>query len=162
MCFNAASALLPSVRDLLVMWVEELVMERIKLRSSTFPSAPDDLLGRSQRRRLSSEEMKHNFSVQPADDTPFGRPRNLLCSCVRCKWTFQVSPDNGTIVAFNNVGQPLEGVEAKKRIATFATGPCPAFADFPEYEEANEKARPHSLLERIHPLLHLFGLDRVA
>jgi hypothetical protein len=105
--------------------------------------------------------MKHAFSVQPVD-IPFGSPRELLCSCVRCKWTFQVSPDTGSIIAFNNVGQPLEGSEATKRIATFAEGPCPAFADFPEYEEANEKPRPHTFRDRIHPLLHLFGLDRVA
>jgi hypothetical protein len=133
-------------------------MERVRLHSSTFPSASVDLPRRPERRRLSLEEMKHNFSVQPVD-IPFGRPRELLCSCVRCKWTFQVSPDTGSIIAFNNVGQPLEGAEATKRIATFAEGPCPAFADFPEYQEANESPRPHTFLERLSPLLHLFGLD---
>jgi len=137
-------------------------MERIRLRSSTFPSAADEFPGRRPRRRLSEQEMKHNFSVEPVDNIPFGSPRELLCSCVRCKWTFQVSPDTGSIIAFNNVGQPLEGAEARKRIATFAQGPCPAFADFAEYEEASEKPRPHTFRDRIHPLLHLFGFDRVA
>ena len=136
-------------------------MERVKLRSSTFPPPPArDADGiNPQRRRLSIEEMKHNFAVQPVHQTQFGRPRELLCSCVRCKWSFQVSPDTGSIVAFNNVGEPLVGAEAQKRIDTFATGPCPAFADFPEYAQARDTSRPHTLIERLHPLLHLLGLD---
>ena len=133
-------------------------MERVRLPSSTFPSVTEDFLRWPERRRLRPEEMKHNFSVQPVD-IPFGSPRELLCSCVRCKWTFQVSPDTGSIIAFNNVGQPLEGTEATRRIATFAEGPCPAFADFPEYQEANGGPRPHTFRERLSPLLHLFGLD---
>ncbi len=73
-----------------------------------------------------------------------------------------MSPDTGSIVAFNNVGQPIEGHEAEKRIATFAEGPCPAFAGFPEYEEVQETPPRHGLRERLHPLMHLLGLDRSA
>ena len=143
-------------------------MERIRLRGSnlTPPAAQDshtDANGhRDGRHRLSAEEMKHNFAVQPARESAFGSPRELLCSCVRCKWTFQVSPDTGSIVAFNNVGQPIEGHEADKRIATFAEGPCPAFAALPEYEELGERPRRGAIRERLHPLLHLLRLDRSA
>ena len=136
-------------------------MERQRVRRSDLTSPPAesarDVIGGPH--RLTAPEMKHNFAVQPAREAAFGSPRELLCSCVRCKWSFQVSPDTGSIVAFNNVGQPLEGAEADKRIASFAEGPCPAFAGLPEYEELVEAPRHHGLRQRLHPLLHLLGID---
>jgi|HubBroStandDraft_1064217.scaffolds.fasta_scaffold197220_2 hypothetical protein len=105
---------------------------------------------------LTRDEMKHSFALQPLSDAAFGSAREFLCHCVRCKWTFQVSPDRGTIVAFNNVGEPLDGAEATRRIATFAEGPCPAFAGFPEYDDARDAQQHHSILQ---PILHLLGLD---
>jgi hypothetical protein len=140
-------------------------MERIRLRRSHLPSPPTDHpdadMDRTERRHLSSEDMKHNFAVQRAEESAFGSPREMICFCVRCKWTFQVSPDTGSILAFNNVGEPLEGREAEKRVASFAEGPCPAFAGFPEYEEARE-ATHGGIRERLQPLWHLLGLDRSA
>jgi len=45
-----------------------------------------------------------------------------------------------------------------KRIATFAEGPCPAFADFPEYDEVREAHKPAGILKRLHPVRHLLGI----
>ena len=133
-------------------------MERLRFRRSNLPSPPSHAdADRIEHRRLSAEAMKHNFAIQRADESTFGSPRELICACVRCKWTFQVSPDTGSIIAFNNVGEPLEGPEADKRVATFAEGPCPAFAGFPEYEEARD-AGHGGIRERLQPIWHLLGL----
>lgn len=140
-------------------------MERRKIPRSVLPYGlknPDMSGGQERTHRLSPEAMKHSFAVQQMEETHLGAAREFLCHCVRCKWTFQVSPDHGTIVAFNNVGEPLEGSEAEKRIATFASGPCPAFADFAEYDDARAPQKPRGLMHRLHPLLHLIGLDRAA
>src|SRR5579862_5997472 len=98
-------------------------MEHLRFRRH--PSPPPD--AEPSEPHLTADEMKHRFALQPLNDSAFGSPREFVCHCVRCKWTFRVSPDRGSIVAFNNVGEPLEGPEAEKRIATFAEGPCPAF-----------------------------------
>jgi hypothetical protein len=85
------------------------------------PSSSADLNGREQ--HLSPDEMKHNFALQAINEIAFGSAREFLCHCVRCKWTFQVSSDHGTIVAFNNVGEPLDGAEANSapRIRSLST-----------------------------------------
>jgi hypothetical protein len=141
---------------------EETVMEliRFRRRNLTEPD-PDPKMedGHEPEHHLSADDMKHRFALQPLNDSAFGSAREFLCHCIRCKWTFQVNPDRGSIVAFNNVGEPLEGAEATRRIATFAEGPCPAFADFSEYADAREAHRPPRLLDRLHPVLHLLGLD---
>jgi len=105
--------------------------------------------------------MKHYFALEPINKSAFGSSREFLCHCVRCKWTFRVNPDRGTIAALNDVGEPLDGVEATRRIDTFAEGPCPAFVGFPEYEDARDAQQQHhhSILERLHPILHFLGLD---
>jgi hypothetical protein len=134
-------------------------MENLRLRR-LHPSPPETEDNESREHHLARDDMKHNFALQPLSDAAFGSAREFLCHCVRCKWTFQVSPDRGTIVAFNNVGEPLEGAEALRRIETFAEGPCPAFAGFPEYDDARDTQEPHhGIRERLHPLLHFFGLD---
>ena len=141
-------------------------MERIRFRRSNLPSpstARDSTRGvndNSDHRHLSAEDMKHRFALQPVNESAFGSPREFICHCVRCKWTFQVSPDRGSIVAFNNVGEPLDGPEATKRVATFANGPCPAFADFAEYAEVREAHNHEGILKKLHPVLHILGLDR--
>ncbi len=147
-------------------------MERIRFSRSnlTSPSAARDsdakvIEHEDRSHHLSAEEMKHRFALQPINESAFGSAREVLCHCIRCKWTFQVSPDRGSIIAFNNVGEPLEGVEATKRIATFANGPCPAFADFSEYEEVREAHKSGSILKKLHPvrqLLGILGLDDTA
>jgi len=113
---------------------------------------------------LSPTEMKHSFAVQPVRSprSKRGWQGEFLCHCVRCKWTFQVNPESGSIIAFNNVNEPLAGDEALKRVASFAAGPCPAFADFPGYQEAREATRPKPIRERLQPILHLLGFDRAA
>ena len=129
-------------------------MENQKLRRpQPSPPASDS---HTYRHHLAPEEMKHSFALQLLNDGPFGSPREFLCHCVRCKWTFKVNPERGTVVAFNNVGEPLAGPEATRRIDTFAEGPCPAFAGFPEYDDARDALEHHGIL---HPILHFFGLD---
>jgi hypothetical protein len=127
-----------------------------------------DLVGRItvplSQPELSPTDMKHSFAVQPTRGSRSKREwqGDFLCHCVRCKWTFQVNPDHGSIIAFNNVNEPLAGAEASKRVASFPEGPCPAFADFPGYQEAREAARPKPLREKLHPILHLLGLEWAA
>ena len=130
-------------------------MEHLRFRRH--PSPPPD--AEPAQPHLTADEMKHSFALQPLNDSTFGSAREFVCHCVRCKWTFRVSPDRGSIVAFNNVGEPLDGPEAEKRIATFAEGPCPAFASFPEYEDAREAHQQHGIL---YPILHFLGLDHSA
>ena len=138
-------------------------MERIRLRRfdllSPHANNSDSSDSHDDTHRLSATDMKHTFALQPINETAFGGAREFLCHCIRCKWTFQVNPDRGSIMAFNNVGEPLEGPEATKRIATFAEGPCPAFADFPEYDEVREAHKPEGILKH---LLGILGLDHPA
>ena len=132
--------------------MENLKLRRLEVSPPAFTA--------HERPQLSREEMKHNFALQPVD-TAFGSSREFLCHCVRCKWTFKVNPDRGAIVAFNNIGEPLDGVEADRRIETFAEGPCPAFAGFPEYDETREaQQNPHHGI--LQPILHFLGLDHPA
>jgi len=133
--------------------MEQLVLRRLHLSPPETEDRPDQ---EDREHHLSRDEMKHSFALQPLSDAAFGSAREFLCHCVRCKWTFQVSPDRGTIVAFNNVGEPLDGAEATRRIATFAEGPCPAFAGFPEYDDARDAQQHHRILQ---PILHFLGLD---
>lgn len=143
-------------------------MERIRFRPFHLPSAspnhdsdPEGHGGNDRERHLSASEMKHRFALQLVKESALGNPREYLCHCIRCKWTFQVSPDRGSVVAFNNIGEPLDGPEATKRVATFADGPCPAFADFPEYEVIR-KGRTEGILKKLYPVLRTLGLDNAA
>ena len=135
-------------------------MERMELRRFNLSSPPDRDPdpkvdeGQNSAGHLSAEDMKHRFAVQPLNESTLGSRREFLCHCIRCKWTFQVSPESGWIVAFNNVAEPLAGAEATRRIATFAEGPCPAFADFPEYEEACREHKHHAIHHAIRDKLH--------
>jgi hypothetical protein len=137
-------------------------MERIRFLRSILPSARDRAADakpsecRSTDRHLPDSGMRHMFALQPLEESAFGE---FLCHCVRCKWTFQIAPERVSVVAINNVGEPIEGAEARKRIATLAEGPCPAFADFPGYEKACAASRHHPIRDNLHALLFLLGLD---
>jgi len=114
-----------------------------------------------QRRRLSAEEMQHSFSMRPAQDTSAGHAGEYLCHCVRCKWTFQVNPEKGSILALDDAGLRLVGAEATKRINSFTRGLCPAYSAFPEYAEALAVTH-HGIRAILHPVLRLLGLDSAA
>lgn len=140
-------------------------MERIRFLRSILPSTRDRAADPKPSERRGTEHhvtdngMRHMFALQPLDESAFDSASEFLCHCVRCKWTFQVSRSRASVVAINNVGEPIEGAEALKRIATLAEGPCPAFADLPGYQETIAAIRHHSIRDNLYALLHLIGLD---
>ena len=129
-------------------------MERIRFQT---PRESDRSASQSAPR-----DIKHSFTVESIESS-FGGPREFLSHCTRCKWTFRVNPDRGTIVAYSNDGEPLEEPEASKRIGTFAEGPCPAVDDSPrEWHDTEEDTYSHpGFLERLQPVLHALGFHRV-
>jgi hypothetical protein len=140
-------------------------MERIRFRRLILPSSSDrdSDPAISEKRaddcRLRPDQMRHLFALQSLNEADFDHARGFLCHCVRCKWTFQVSQERNSIVALNNVGEPIEGAEASKRIATLAEGPCPVFANFPYYEQARQATQHHRVRDNLRSLFHLVGLD---
>jgi hypothetical protein len=103
---------------------------------------------------------KHDFAVEQIESS-FGGRREFISHCVRCKWTFRVNPDRGSIVAYDNNGElPLAEPEASRRIDTFAEGPCPALDD--SDADAVHRSDAHvGFLERLQPVLHALGFDRI-
>ena len=117
---------------------------------------PDTAASKAERSR------KHDFTVEQIESS-FGGPREFLSRCARCKWTFHVNPDRGSIVACDSSGAPLTEPEASQRVDTFAEGPCPAIDDSPhDWEDAAEDTYTHpGFLERLQPVLHALGFHRV-
>lgn len=107
--------------------------------------------------RLSRDEMKHNFVMSRVAHPAEEAEGAYRCHCVRCKWSFQVNPENGFIMALDEESRPLFGKEASSRIESFERELCPAFSARPEYREALGTHR--GILAILHPVLHLLGLD---
>ncbi|HXN87428.1 MAG TPA: hypothetical protein VN867_15245, partial [Candidatus Binataceae bacterium] len=103
--------------------------------------------------------LKHDFAVEPIESS-FGGPREFLSYCVRCKWTFRINPDRGSIVAYDHNGAALDEPEASHRVNTFAEGPCPALDDSDTEPLPRADAHP-GFLERLSPVLHALGFDRI-
>jgi hypothetical protein len=112
--------------------------------------------------QAAAHNFKHDFAVEPIEST-FGGPREFLSHCVRCKWTFRVNPDRGSIVAYDHNGAPLDEPEASHRVDTFVEGPCPALHDSDDSDaDAAPRADAHAgFLERLSPVLHALGFDRI-
>ena len=70
----------------------------------------------------------HIFAIRAMEKLPgLFKPRRYLYHCARCKWTFIVNDGRrGSITAVGDGSAKLERDEAARRVATFATGPCPA------------------------------------
>ena len=73
-------------------------------------------------------EMRHNFAIWALrKETDFTRQRHLYY-CVRCKDAFRVDDRSGAVTPLDPHGDPIQGSEAARRLATFGDGPCPAFS----------------------------------
>jgi hypothetical protein len=72
--------------------------------------------------------MGHIFAIRAMEKLPgLFKPRRYLYHCARCKWTFIVNDGRrGLITAVGDGFTALERDEAARRVATFATGPCPS------------------------------------
>jgi hypothetical protein len=72
--------------------------------------------------------MGHIFAIRAMEKLPgLFKPRRYLYHCARCKWSFIVNDGRrGLITAVSDKFVALERDEADRRVATFATGPCPA------------------------------------
>jgi hypothetical protein len=115
-----------------------------------------------RRRKLSLEEMKHNFAIERVESTVYEDKGAFICHCVRCRWAYKVNPEFGSIFALDDVGEPLDdGAEASRRITSFKRGLCPAYGDLPEYAEALTGSH-RGILGILHPVLYLLGLDSAA
>ena len=72
------------------------------------------------------QEQRHSFAIESLPRDPDTKSRPYLYMCVRCKWTFRVNDQPGSIVTIDHNGSPLPEPENSRRVATFAIGPCPA------------------------------------
>ncbi|HYL59939.1 MAG TPA: hypothetical protein VEU51_13805 [Candidatus Acidoferrales bacterium] len=70
----------------------------------------------------------HIFAIRAIEKLPgLFKPRRYLYHCARCKWSFIVNDGRrGLITAVSDKFTALDHDEAARRVATFATGPCPA------------------------------------
>ena len=77
---------------------------------------------------LTSSTAKHVFAIQILDKLPgLFKPHRYLYYCARCKWSFVINDGrSGAITALDADGNRLPGDEARRRLATFAVGPCPS------------------------------------
>lgn len=82
---------------------------------------------RKMRPRFALHETRHNFVIESLSKPGAFRSRPYLYTCMRCKWVFRVNDSPGMIIAVGERGQPLPEPERRRRAATFAQGPCPAF-----------------------------------
>jgi len=75
-----------------------------------------------------SAATKHIFAIKVLDKLPgLFKPHRYLYHCARCKWSFVVNDGrSGVISPVDDDGNPLPHDEARRRVATFALGPCPA------------------------------------
>ena len=72
--------------------------------------------------------LRHSFAIKVLGKLPgLFQPQRYAYYCVRCKWSFVVNDGKrGVITALDECNEPLYGVEAAKRLSTFADGPCPS------------------------------------
>jgi hypothetical protein len=73
-------------------------------------------------------EMRHNFAIWAAKQESPTRRAVHLYYCVRCKQAFSADDRSGSVTPLDPQGNPIQGSEAVKRLATFGQGPCPAFS----------------------------------
>jgi len=75
-----------------------------------------------------SPATKHIFAIKTLDKLPgLFQPHRYLYHCARCKWSFVVNDGrSGAITPVDGDGNPLNEDEARRRVGTFALGPCPA------------------------------------
>ena len=73
-------------------------------------------------------EMRHNFAIWPSRKDAASSHQQHLYYCVRCKEVFSVDDLSGSVTPLDSHGDPIQGTEAAKRLATFSQGPCPAFS----------------------------------
>jgi hypothetical protein len=87
-------------------------------------------------------EMRHNFAIWVLKkDTDFTRQRHLYY-CIRCKQAFSVDDRSRSITPLDPHGDPIQGTEAAKRLATFSQGPCPAFSGLIAGQRLTPKVLP--------------------
>jgi hypothetical protein len=73
-------------------------------------------------------EMRHNFAIWASRKNPASGRQQHLYYCVRCKEVFSVDYRSGSVTPLDPHGDPIQGTEAAKRLATFDQGPCPVFS----------------------------------
>jgi hypothetical protein len=100
--------------------------------SSGLPAAPC----------FSAAEMRHNFAVWALERDAVSRRRLHLYYCVRCKWAFSVDDRRGSATPVDPNGNPIQAAEAAERLATFSSGPCPAFSRLIENRAFTQTAMP--------------------
>ena len=89
---------------------------------------------------------RHNFAVQDLGQSGLLGPHTYRYFCVTCRWMFLVVNRRGDTVALDESGQPLPEPENRRRVASFAEGPCPASAAIwmqAEAAAAASAAPPH-------------------
>jgi len=99
---------------------------------------------------FSAAEMRHHFAIwKLAPAEPSNRHLELYF-CLRCKWAFRVDGRRGLITPLDKDGNAVEGVAAGERLATFASGPCPVFANLTPHSRLTERL---TLMDRLRARL---------
>jgi hypothetical protein len=87
-------------------------------------------------------EMRHNFAIWAAkQELSTGREAHLYY-CIRCKQAFSADDRSRSVTPLDPQGNPIQGSEAVKRLATFGQGPCPAFSGLRAGPRSTRKVRP--------------------
>jgi hypothetical protein len=73
--------------------------------------------------------MRHSFALEPLDKPSWFQPRPYLYTCLRCKWMFRINDSLGSVISLDGLGRHIAEPENRRRAATFASGPCPAFSE---------------------------------
>jgi hypothetical protein len=86
---------------------------------------------------LSQRLARHEFGIQDLGQTGWLRPHRYRYFCIRCRWLFLIENRRGDATAVDESGRSLPEPAQSTRVATFASGPCPAA--FPEIDVMCEK-----------------------
>lgn len=95
---------------------------------------------------FSATEMHHNFAIWRLTTGPSSSRYTELYVCLRCKWAFTVDTCLEHVTPMDDNREPLVGVAAAERLATFSSGPCPVFM------RPTEDAHPTQRFSRIDSL----------
>jgi hypothetical protein len=79
-------------------------------------------------RCILGSQTRHNFLIKPLERRGWIKPRPYLYFCVRCRNAWRVNDPRNAIIPLDRNLEPIDGPLRCERIATFATGPCPAFS----------------------------------
>jgi hypothetical protein len=102
-------------------------------------------------------EMRHNFAIWASETNAASAYQQHIYYCIRSKEAFSVADRSGSIMPLDLHGDPIQGTEAAKRLATFSRGPCPAFSGLIAGQRLTPKVIPNRAVRGRFTSLMLAG-----